>query len=260
MTETMPETIRPRENVYGSLRRLEWIERHLRPADRVLEVGCGTGVMLTLPLCERGVDITGLDLDPRSIAYGRDIAARHGLDPDVLQAVDLRDQPGAWDVIILSEVLEHQTDEGVKDLLGLIHAHLAPNGRILVTVPNGRGWFELESWLWLRLGLGRVIVALRLDAIGWSLKGRLVGPCADTPYLSTLDSSPHLQHFSLGSIQATVTRAGFSVLDSTGSAVFAGPFSNLLFTGIEIAMRLNNRLAKRFPAIASGFFVAAERR
>ena len=38
-------------------------------------------------------------------------AVRLMLEPhfDVLQASDLRDQPGAWDVIILSEVLEHQS-------------------------------------------------------------------------------------------------------------------------------------------------------
>lgn len=260
MTAPPAATVRPRENAYGSLKRLEWIESHLRPGDRILEVGCGTGVMLTLPLREGGHDVTGLDLDPGSIDYGRRVAAQHGIDPAVLQARDLAELAGEWDAIILSEVLEHQADAGVSELLALIHSRLAPSGRLLVTVPNGRGWFELESWLWFRAGLGRVIERLRLDALAWSLKRRLIGPYEDTPYLSTLDSSPHLQRFSLASIQATLERAGFATIEARGSAIFAGPFSNTAFTGVKRLMALNLRLADRWPSRASGFFVAAVRR
>lgn len=256
MTLSAP-TIRPRENVYGSLKRLEWIERHLRPQDAVLEVGCGTGVMLTLPLHERGVQIAGLDLDPASIEYGRRVASENGIDPDALACRDLHDCEGEWDVIILSEVLEHQSDEGVEELLSLIHSRLSATGRLLITVPNGRGWFEFESWLWFRTPLGRIIEACRIDAVVWSLKRGLVGPYEDTPYLSTLESSPHLQRFSLAAIQDTLEHAGFRILESTGSVMFSGPFINLLFTGVMRFMRMNCRLGSRFPKLAAGFFVVA---
>jgi SAM-dependent methyltransferase len=252
--------IRPHENVYGSLKRLTWIERLLQPGDSVLEVGCGTGVMLTLPLSEQGIDVVGLDLDSASIEYGRRVAEKAGVDPGVLRCIDLRELSGAWDVIILSEVLEHQSDRGVHELLSLIHSRLRPRGNLLVTVPNGRGWFELESWLWFRTGIGSLLEKLRIDALTWSIKRRFIGDYTDTPYLSTLDSSPHLQRFSLTSIQETLADAGFQVLGFGGSAMFAGPFTNLIFTGMSRAMRVNCRLGERIPSRASGFFLHAAKR
>jgi hypothetical protein len=49
---------------------------------------------------------------------------------------------------------------------------------------------------------------------------------------------------------------GFEVINITGSVLFAGPFSNMLFTGVTSIMRLNCALGRLFPRIASGFYIA----
>jgi len=249
----------PRENAYGSVKRLRWIERHLRPQDRILEVGCGTGSMITMPLLAAGRDVRGTDLDERGIAYGREVAASAGLDPERLAATDLREMEERFDVVILSEVLEHQTDEGVAELLGLISERLVPGGRLLVTVPNGYGWFELESALWFRARIGALVEGLRIDVVVRLLKRRLAGEYVDAAHLSTLDVSPHLQRFTLRSIARRLERSGFRVTERTGSVLAAGPFSNLAITGVEPLMAANCRFGSRFPALASGFYLAAER-
>ena len=253
------KSLRPCENTYGSLKRLEWIERHISPGDKVLEVGCGTGVMITLPLLERGVDVVGLDLDGPSISYGERVARQHGLDPERLLCRDLNDLEGAWDVIVLSEVLEHQTDIQVQDLLRLVYSRLAPGGFIMVTAPNGRGWFELESYLWFRIGVGRLLTATRLVSGVEYVKRLFLGDYTDTPYVSTLDASPHLQRFSIRSLAQAVTDAGFRVRETDGSVLMSGPFSNVAFTGIRPIMSSNRRLGSRFKRAAASFFVAAQK-
>ena len=101
----------PRENVYGHVKRLHWIRDRLQPTDRVVEFGCGTGYMLTLPLRAWGYDVRGVDLDAASVTRGREILTAAGQPPDALQAVGLRDLDGALNIVIASEVLEHLWDD-----------------------------------------------------------------------------------------------------------------------------------------------------
>jgi len=72
-----------RENVYGHAKRLDWILAHLRPGDTVLDVGCGTGAMITIPLARRGVRVTGRDTDRASVTLGQGLARDAGLDPAI---------------------------------------------------------------------------------------------------------------------------------------------------------------------------------
>lgn len=247
----------PRENVYGSLKRLDWIRRSLAPGDRVVDLGCGTGYMITLPLLLDGVDVTGVDLDRASIARGRQILRAAGQPPERLRDEPLEEITGCFDVAILSEVLEHQSDAQLDSLLGAVGSKLRPGGRLLVTVPNGYGWFELESALWYRAGLGRLLTRLNVVKLVGIAHHRLTGGYVDAAHPSSLEGSPHVQRFTPRSIRARLEAAGFGVESVTGTAIFAGPFSAMLFTGLPRFMRANNALATRFPRLASGFLVSA---
>ena len=88
----------PRENVYGSVKRLDWIRSQIRPGDRVVDLGCGTGFMITLPLLREGVDVTGVDLDAGSVALGRRILTAAGEDPERLREQLLETVEGSFDV------------------------------------------------------------------------------------------------------------------------------------------------------------------
>ena len=83
----------PQENAYGSVKRLEWIRDRLDPSRRAVELGCGTGYMLTYPLRVWAYDVVGVDLDVPSIEYGRRILEQAGVDPVALEARDFRDLP-----------------------------------------------------------------------------------------------------------------------------------------------------------------------
>jgi SAM-dependent methyltransferase len=113
------------------------IERQagLRPGARILEVGCGTGSNLELLQRYGRVDAIEPDDPARALASARSgIAVKGGLLPD---GVELDD--GAYDLIVLLDVLEH-----IPDDLGTLRAlrpKLARDGRFLVTVPA-------SPWMW----------------------------------------------------------------------------------------------------------------
>jgi SAM-dependent methyltransferase len=249
----------PRENVYGHVKRLHWIREWLRPADRAIEFGCGTGYMLALPLRAAGYDVCGVDLDRESIARGREIMAAAGQPPEVLQAVDLRDVEGPLDVVIASEILEHLGDAALHESLLLIRDRLRPEGLLLVTVPNGYGWFELEALLWQRTPLGRLFRLGPVQGLMYRLRRLLAGPYEDAAHPSTVADSPHLRRFTLRSLCATLEANGFAVESTRGSVMCCGPFTHAVLTGVSPFMRLNAFLGDRFPALAAGFYVAARR-
>lgn len=247
-----------RENVYGHWERVKWIRRYIAPRAKTLEFGCGTGCMITLPLLSQGVDIYGIDRSKESIAYGRDVFSRYDFDATRLLDGDFAEIHQQFDVIIASEVLEHVSDAELPGVLALLRERLKDGGKLLVTVPNGFGLFELDSLLYFKMGLGRLAERMRITRALERLKTWIQGQeYLDCPYLSTLDASPHLQRFTYSSIQALLEANGFEILEFKGSTLASGPFCHLLFSGYKRIMDLNSRMGARLSAVAADFFVAA---
>jgi SAM-dependent methyltransferase len=247
-----------RENVYGHWERVNWLKEYMAPRARTLEFGCGTGCMITLPLLSQGVDIYGIDRSQESIAYGRDIFSRYGFEATRLLDGDLADIHEQFAVIVASEVLEHVSDDELPRVLALLRERLEADGKLLVTVPNGYGLFELDSLLYFKTGLGRLAERMRMIRVLERLKARIQGrEYQDCPYQSTLDASPHLQRFTYSSIQALLEENGFKILECKGSPLASGPFCHVLFSGYERIMDLNSRIGAWLPAVAAGFRVAA---
>ncbi len=96
----------------------------------LLEVGCGTGVVLRYltGVCDRG-ELMGLDLYPEAVAFARERTGCRVVAGDVLNPpVD-----GQFDVIGLFDVLEHLSNE--SETLAALHRLLKPGGTLALTVP-----------------------------------------------------------------------------------------------------------------------------
>ena len=251
----------PPENSYGSRSRIDWVKSRLAPADVVAEFGCGTGLMLCAPLHRVGTKITGWDLHEESIRVGRQQLEIWGEDPSILFAESIARVPDrSLDAIIASEVLEHLTDPELDEILDLLRSKLRPGGRLLITVPNGYGWFEFDQSLYKRIvhPIDRRIRAIRLLH---GIKQALFGDQIVPTYPSTLadEVCPHVQWFTKHTILRRLESAGFKVSSFEGSTMFSGPLADLLITGVPGLMQANclaGRFAGRF---ASGFRLVATR-
>ena len=256
-TSALPRPPLIPENVYGHSKRLEWILGHLKKENTIIELGCGTGSMITVPLAVQGYQVVGVDMDHQSIEFGRELLHAHGLSASILRRQNMQDVNFKPDVLIASEVLEHLHDEALEKILFEIKNKLADDGVLLVTVPNGYGWFEMESFLWFKTGVGWLLQHTRIaGTIEW-IKSVLFRCSRGEPYPpSTLADSPHVQRFTYGSIRRLLIKHGFEIVSTTGSVLFAGLFSNLLFTGLGPVMKINCLLGRWVPRLSAGFYVA----
>lgn len=125
---------------YDSSERDPWevggvLARLMPSGVKVLDIGCGTG-SITLQANEgRNNDVLCVEPDRARAA----VAASRGLNV-VCGIADkaFLDKHGPFDVIMLSDVLEHLS--APADLLTLARAALTPGGKVLVSVPNVAHW------------------------------------------------------------------------------------------------------------------------
>lgn len=81
---------------------LEFLERlGVEPGTRMLDVACGAG-QIAIPAARAGVDVTGVDIAPNSIAQARERAASEGLDArfDEGDAEALPYEDGSFDLVV----------------------------------------------------------------------------------------------------------------------------------------------------------------
>ena len=245
----------PAQTVYGTQTRYEWFKKFLTSTDKIVDIGCGTGVMITIPLMQEHFDITGLDLDENSIGYGKKLLETNGIEKDRLLCKNFSELAFAPNKIILSQVLEHLNNKQVDELLILLFERLPEGGQLLITVPHGYGWFEFESFLWYKIKLGKIISLLRIEGI----KRKVFGINSIEEHPSSLDSSPHVQRFTYFSLPKMLKKYGFQLKELRGGSLISGPFSNVFFTGFNFIMQLNMFLGRKFPIIASDLYIAVEK-
>jgi len=255
--QVVKDVLFPDETIYGTTNRMEWIKKFIHKNQTIIDVGCGTGSMMTIPLYLQGYKIGGYDLDLNSIEYGKKLLRENGIEDTFLFCQDITALEKKVDVVILSQVLEHLPTPAMHTLIADCLAVLKPGGLFLITVPNGYGIFELESFLWYKLKLGKAFAMLKIPSVINRLKKLIIVEKEEFP--SSLDSSPHVQRFTYFSLEKALRKHPVIVKEKAGGSFISGPFSNLLFTGIKPIMRINNLLGRLMPMIASDFYIAVQK-
>jgi methionine biosynthesis protein MetW len=115
-----------------------------RDAQRILDVGCGTGSLLMSLKARQGAEVTGIELMPEAAAQARERLDRFvQADLDGLDALPFEE--GHFDAAIFGDVLEHLRDPA--RLLRTVRRHLRPDARIVCSVPNVKHWTVLAPLL-----------------------------------------------------------------------------------------------------------------
>ncbi len=161
---SFPSFYRLFQTLVGAHRcRIECVERYIRPkaSDRVLDCGCGPGILLEyLP----AVDYVGIDIDEKYIAaarrrYGDRATFRLGA-----VGVETIHEEDHYDLVLAWGLLHHLDDEQVSEFLRLACRCLKPTGRLVtmdgcysddqsraaryvIDLDRGRHVRSFEAWL-----------------------------------------------------------------------------------------------------------------
>lgn len=156
------------------------IARRVGNGQRVLELGCGYGVISRQLSRGQGCQVTGVELDAGSAEQARPYL--DALYVGTLEGEDwLRAVHAEYDVIVCADVIEHLRDPA--HTLAQLMTVLAPGGRLVASVPN--------------VGHAGIIAAL-------------LGGCFDYTPTGLLDET-HLRFFTWDSLERMLNAAGLEV-------------------------------------------------
>ncbi len=235
------------ETIHGNRKRIAYLTdviRRLNPAT-VLDVGCGNGVFLTIPLAEAfpTVEFIGIDSDQDTIDLANDTNSCKNLRFVVNDKIPT---PAHYDLVIASEVIEHVDDpEGFLDWLRTL---TSDDGHIVVTTPNGYGPFETVTFVETLLDLSGVMKML--SAVP-GLKKLKVGDSyssGDVRSLQhdTLAISPHVNFFSLGVLTRIFDHRGLRVVEYRPRSFLGGLGFNQLMKSQSL-LSWNSRISDSLP-------------
>lgn len=210
---------------YVHLMQYQSIAARVQPGERVLDAGCGEGVLAVM-LAKQGAIVTGCDLSKPNIKKANEYAAEVGVNVD-FKVADAEALPFAdkeFDVVVSSHVLEHlpDFDKGLREVLRVAKK------RAIIAVPTawsplsfvqlGGGWFYLKgprSFLAFFIGVWRVLVAYlsRQDGV-------------DERYAGS--DMPHVFRFP-NVVRTHITAAGGELLSQEASTLALPYFASLLF-------------------------------
>src|SRR4030042_288636 len=191
-----------------------------------LNVGCGLGIMEQC--IKKPIPLLGIDINQHAISVAKQLTAKSKNNYHyAVRSIEWligRKKRRKFDLIILSEVIEHTKEE--KKLLFKLRNLLTKKGVLVLSVPNK----------WQPRNIFRKIFFMPLK---------------------TMDIT-HLREYSKRAIKRLIKESGFKILMKR-SSVFYFPQERIIKKIIKEDSRIRSSLLKIFPGLASHFIYALQK-
>jgi 2-polyprenyl-3-methyl-5-hydroxy-6-metoxy-1,4-benzoquinol methylase len=114
------------------------------PESRILDIGCGQGLLVYALNSFGFKNVQGIDLSEQQVAVGQKFGLPcHAVDKQYIFGL-ARTHPATFDLIFLMDVLEHLDKAEQLRVLTAISDLLVPGGRLILSVPNANASFGLR--------------------------------------------------------------------------------------------------------------------
>lgn len=212
---------------YAHIKQYESILNFVKPGMRVLDAGCGEGV-LSIMVAKKGAMVTGCDLSKPNIEKSKLYAIENSVGDNaeflVGDAEKLPFSDNTFDLVVSSHVLEHlpDFDQGLGEIMRVTKK------RAIVAIPTilnlcslvqvGHGWFYLKgprSFLALPIGFLKMVIAFILNREG-----------VNESYAGN-DEAPHVFRFP-SVMKNKIKKLGYKLISYEASSICFPYFEFLL--------------------------------
>ena len=146
---------------------LEWLDAQVAGGERVIDYGCGSGILAIAALRLGAAEVVAIDIDPQALAATRENARRNAVSLTVRAADDPTSAPLAPVDIVVANILSNP----LKLLAPMLSSLVAPGGALVLSGVLERQADEVAAAYapWLRLSVagvreGWVCLAARREA------------------------------------------------------------------------------------------------
>lgn len=226
---------------------LENISSRLPIGSKILDIGCGNGV-ISMHLGSIGFQVLGIDVSDKTIQTAIRQNTQSNVSFQQKSAEDLSKEGQSFDAIICSEVLEHLELPG--ELLEKIYAILNNDGILIATVPNGQGpreQFVTKPMLYLERKNNFLTKLVKKTKNIFGYTGKTTQ--------SNADNLDHIQFFSYSQLH-NLLRSHHFIIIQFGKANFIDdvfPFS-FFANRILLLQRMDCWIVDYLPRWATGGF------